>query len=91
MFLISFPGAYSQQKVSVYPKCSVFIRIASPPSKRYLQYYFEYTPTAISCTDLIIENQADICSVVNPLSLPNIRPVKEETYQGRNFIYKVRK
>lgn len=36
-----------------------------------------YPPTAISWIDLTIENQADICSVVNPLSLANVRGVKE--------------
>lgn len=43
-----------------------------------------HSPTAISWTDLIIENHADVCSVLNPLSLANIRQVKEEEQPGRN-------
>ena len=39
------------------------------------------SPTAISWTHLIIENHADICSAVNPFSLPNVQLlVKEKIY-----------
>ena len=35
-------------------------------------------PTVISCTDLITENQADVCSVENSLSFANLLKVKEK-------------
>lgn len=35
-------------------------------------------PTVISCTDLITENHADVCSVENSLSFANLLKVKEK-------------
>lgn len=35
-------------------------------------------PTVISCTDLITENHADVCSVENSLSFANLSKVKEK-------------
>ena len=35
-------------------------------------------PTVISCTDLITDNHADVCSVENSLSFANLLKVKEK-------------
>ena len=49
---------------------------------------FASSPTVISWTDLIIENHADICSLVNLLSLANMRDVKNDLVFSKDVAHK---